>query len=185
MEQIEIREPEIWDDAPGFDGYYLVSSHGNIKSVDRIITDKNGNDKKIKGKIRCQFLHSEGYLNVMFCKNCHYQTFYSHRLVAKLFVPNPHNYEFVNHEDCDKTNNYYKNLKWVSFQENMDHASENGLIKPNGLKGVQTGSCKLTESQVIEIRKLPHINAKKVAIIYGVTEGALWGIWKNKTWKHL
>lgn len=186
MEIIEIREPEIWDDAPGFDGYYLVSSYGNIKSVDRIITDKRGVDKKIKGKIRSQFLKPEGYLNVLFCKNSNYEAFYSHRLVAKLFVPNPHNYEFVNHKDCDKKNNYYKNLEWIDFQGNMDHASENGLIKPNGLKGVQNGKAILTEAQVLEIRGLEHKDAKSVAEKYGLpTVGSVYGIWNNKIWKHL
>ena len=37
-----------------------------------------------------------------------------HRLVAKVFVPNPNNFEFVNHIDENKSNNIYTNLEWCT-----------------------------------------------------------------------
>jgi len=51
-----------------------------------------------------------------------------HRIVAKLFVPNPENKPQVNHNDLDKENNYYKNLKWSTGSENMRHAFDSGRM---------------------------------------------------------
>lgn len=55
-----------------------------------------------------------------------------HRLVAQAWLKNGNEkikkYE-VNHIDCNKLNNDYKNLEFVTHKENMHHARENGLIK--------------------------------------------------------
>lgn len=50
-----------------------------------------------------------------------------HRLLAEAFIPNPNNYETVNHKDGNKLNNNLDNLEWVTRQENLYHAMDNGL----------------------------------------------------------
>lgn len=46
-----------------------------------------------------------------------------HRLVAQAFCHNndPEKRIEVDHRDRDRTNNYYKNLKWVSHKENLEN----------------------------------------------------------------
>jgi len=178
-------QTEIWDDVPGYDGCFLVSNYGNIKSCTRIVESKNGIIKIIKGIPRKLNIDRNGYIKVTLCLNSIYKTFYVHRLVADVFVENKNRLKFVNHIDCNKQNNYYKNLEWVTFQENMDHASENKLIKPNGCIGINNGRTKLTECQVLEIKKMPHVNAKLVAEKYNISEGPVYGIWSGKLWKHI
>lgn len=41
-----------------------------------------------------------------------------HRLVAETFIPNPHNYDSVDHKDRNKQNNHISNLEWCSLDDN-------------------------------------------------------------------
>lgn len=56
-----------------------------------------------------------------------------HRLVALAWVDNddPINNVWVNHEDGNKINNHFTNLKWGTVQYNIQHAHDNGLCAPH------------------------------------------------------
>lgn len=47
-----------------------------------------------------------------------------HRLVAKTFIHNPDNLQYVNHKDGDKTNNHVDNLEWCTQSENCLHGNQ-------------------------------------------------------------
>ena len=42
---------EEWRDIEGFEGYFQVSNMGRVRSLDRTITDSNGNKFRKNGKI--------------------------------------------------------------------------------------------------------------------------------------
>lgn len=115
---------EIWKEIDGFDGYYMVSNLGNVKSL-----------KYGKERILRQNIASNGYENVILCANNIRKGFTVHRLVAMAFIPNPDNYPDINHIDEDKTNNCANNLEWCDCKYNNNYGTGNkrrGLSNTNG-----------------------------------------------------
>lgn len=81
------------------------------------------------------------------------KSFTVHRLVALMFVSGySETNNVVDHIDCDKTNNFYKNLEWVTMRENNARARKNGLI--NNTRGTGIGTNILPEELVSLICKL-------------------------------
>lgn len=68
---------------------------------------------------------NNGYLQVSLGKSSSNKNI--HRLVAMHYLPNPYQYDYVNHKDGDKTNNHVDNLEWCSAAENSNHALRTGL----------------------------------------------------------
>ena len=94
-------------------------------------------------KILKSFRTGPGYSGTRFVVNGKRKHFYTHRLVAAHFIPNPYNYPQINHKDGHKINNYYNNLEWVTPKENASHASKMGLLK--GRKGQKCNLAKLKD----------------------------------------
>ena len=94
----------------------------------KIINDRYSVDEygsvfdKYKNKYIKHFNNGFGYEYVMLSLNGKYKQYKVHRLVAQAFIPNPENKPFVNHIDCDRSNNYYKNLEWCTQKENINYA---------------------------------------------------------------
>lgn len=73
---------------------------------------------------------TKDYNHITLTKEDRLQWVFPHRLVAEMFVVNTKGEDItvleVNHKDLDKKNNFYKNLEWVTSQENILHAIANG-----------------------------------------------------------
>ena len=104
---------EIWKDVPDYEGLYEVSDLGRIRNK--------------KGLIKKQFLSDKGYLKVELYKNGKSKKLRVHRLVAQAFIENQFNKNEVNHKNGIKIDNFVDNLEWMTTQENLQHAFENGL----------------------------------------------------------
>lgn len=50
-----------------------------------------------------------------------------HEVLADQFIPNPNNFNSIDHVDCDKLNNSLSNLEWCDIEENKRRAYNNGL----------------------------------------------------------
>lgn len=55
---------EIWKDIEGYEGLYQASNTGFIRSLDRIVIDKNGRSVPYKGKVLSGTDNGRGYLKV-------------------------------------------------------------------------------------------------------------------------
>lgn len=120
----------MWKDIKGFEGYYQVSDDGQVRSVDRLIYQKNGHPLSYKGHIMKQTLARNGYYVVNLRNGTKAHATHVHRLVAEAFIPNPSMFQTVNHIDGNKLNNTISNLEWVSYQGNNVHALKHNLRKP-------------------------------------------------------
>lgn len=151
------------------------------------------------GRIISFFYHKEGKL-LDYKNNNGYKTFLItdnqgkkirrtvHRLVAEYFLDKPReDRNQVIHLDNNRSNNYYKNLKWVNEKEKRAHQDKmNPGWSLKGNLGKRKYS-KLTESQVKLIkRKINDPNRKTrmkiIARRYGISEMQLYRIKSGENW---
>ena len=75
----------------------------------------------------------------------------AHRIVAMAFIPNPKKLATVNHKNGVKDNNNITNLEWMSQQDNVKHAWENGFN--DGFYGERNRFAKLKQKDVSYLRE--------------------------------
>lgn len=107
-----------------------------------------------------------------------------HRILAKLFIPNPNNLPQVNHKDGNKTNCTVENLEWTTNQLNIQHAYDNNLIpkleeRYNNVNPVEKihWVCQLLEEGLY--------GNKEIEAITGITYKTVGQIKYRKQWKDI
>ena len=100
---------EMWKPVVSYEGLYEVSNIGRIRNI--------------RGKLVKQSMTVSGYKRVTLRKNNIAKTKLAHRLVAEAFIPNPDNYNIVNHKDENKFNNNVENLEWCTQSYNSSYSS--------------------------------------------------------------
>lgn len=121
---LEDLEGEVWKDTKY--PYYQISNYGRLKRLAHLLIPrthrKHSHSHWVKDKI-CKASISRNYYNYRVCVNGVLISVKIHRLVAKAFIPNPHNYEFVNHRNENKLDNRSVNLEWCTAKYNSNYAS--------------------------------------------------------------
>jgi hypothetical protein len=167
----------IWKCISGYDGMYLISNTGVVKSVCR-----NGT---LGGELKSR-LSKEGYVRYTLSINNVCKSFLAHRLVAIAFIENPENKPQVNHKDGNKANNHESNLEWTTRVENAFHARN--IINTYRL-GSDNPHARLTEDTVrsikIEYQGNPKIIKSRLAKKYNIDKGNLHRILNGKSWVHI
>lgn len=95
---------------------YWVSENGDVMNI------KTGHILKDKPD-------RSGYRTLTLWYNKNKHTFSIHRLVAMAFIPNPNNLPFVLHNDNNKLNCHYSNLRWGTASENVQQAHDDGIAR--------------------------------------------------------
>ena len=144
-----MQTSEEWRPVVGRELEYEVSSLGRVRSFDRTVLKTNGVTYHVKPKILNPASDRAGYRSVNLSKNDRSFSCKVHRLVALAFLEKTASE--VNHKNGDKSDNRASNLEWVTPKQNVAHAWATGLAKPR--KGARAGNVKLTETQVLEIRR--------------------------------
>ena len=158
----------MYKEIRGFEGKYSVDENGNVFS-------------HISGRKLKPFLTGGGYSYV----NLAGKNRKVHRLVTEAFLPNFLEKPQVNHLDGDKQNNHISNLEMATSSENMLHAVKTGLQV--SLKGENNGNAKLTNEDVIIIKRLLREGRTNSSIAkkFGVSQKAISLIKLGKRWKQI
>lgn len=171
---------EIWKDIEGFNGAYMISNFGNIKSL-------------LSNKIIRQQKINSGYLIAHLRFNGNRKAITTHRLVAKAFIQNLENKPQVNHLDGNKENNHINNLEWCTQSENIKHAYDSGIIERtddwnNKIAESQIGEKNnvsvLTMAKVIQIKKYINngLSNAEIAEKYNCGSSTIWNIKVGNSW---
>lgn len=170
----------------------MITKAKKYLSILKIINVTIEGDVYFKGKALIGYDNGKGYKAVSINRN----NYYIHRLVAFAYIHNPEGKDYVNHIDCDKSNNRASNLEWCTNKENVAHALANNRyyasehqkrITSMCNRGVKNKNSKLTESQVLEIRKLKNtgISNKSIGNEYGVCHTTIGDIFRGRSWTHI
>lgn len=171
-------EGELWKNVLGYEGCYVVSNLGRIRSVMR-----NGNNKCVIMKPQ---LNQFGYLFIHARKNGISKSPVIHRIVAKAFIPNPESKPEVNHKKGIKTDNRVSELEWATKSENAIHSyyvlgNSKHLIEEGRKASVL--NTRLSDSDLKEVLKLrcDGFSAIEIAKIYNLNRNTVTkAIIKNK-----
>ena len=113
---------------PNFEGVYVINEIGEVHSLPRVVKGKDGVMYPFKGKkIASSVNKQNGYIQIDLWKNTKSHKYYIHRLLAKIFIPNPSNKPEVNHINSNRLDNSLNNLEWVTSKENSIHAYNSGF----------------------------------------------------------
>lgn len=168
--------PEVeWRDVPGYEGYYQVSNTGLIRS----------RNKKPCFEV-LKSLSGGRYLRIFLCKEGKTSQRSIHSLVMLAFVgERPVGME-INHKNGVRHDNRLGNLEYCTRQENMLH-THRVLGSPNRARGERIQQSKLTEGNVIEIRKLytRGMTSNVLAEMFKVCVSNIRCIIRRDTWGHV
>lgn len=127
---------EVWRESVNYPGFYMVSNKGRVKVDPDIYSKSPATNNYTPGYILKKMSSGNGRGYKKFSASpLARKTFPGspvspliHREVALAFIPNPEDKLEVNHKNGVKHDNSLENLEWVTQQENLDHARDNGLI---------------------------------------------------------
>jgi len=171
---------EIWKAIPDFPGYE-VSDQGGVRSYR--LTGKRTHKLANHPKILRPLWSQDGYKRAALSKDGKLHYFSVHRLVLEAFVgPCPPGMQAC-HNDGKPINCYVNNLRWDTIKNNHNDKHKHGTV----IYGERNGRVKLTENQIIEIRKLATQGYSTIELgeMFSVTHQNINRIIKYLTWKHI
>lgn len=122
---------ETWKDVVGYEGRYIVSSFGMVKSLPKKHVTPQNVVFFTKERLLHPYQMPNGYLVVNLYNDGKKTQAYVHRIVANAFL-GVNNEMTVNHKDENKTNNNIENLEYLTRADNIRYSSE--ITKKTGRK---------------------------------------------------
>lgn len=166
---------EEWRDIPGYEGFYQVSSEGNVMSMQRLTQDAIDRGVRRAKKSLKFGMNMQGRRQVALCREGQTRRYQVHTMVLLAFVgPRPEGME-GRHMDGNHLNNRADNLEWGTHRENMlDKRRHGTACTPK----------KLTYHDVVAIRADTDSH-RKIAVKYGVSQVTIHMVKTGKTWANM
>lgn len=173
------ERPEEWKDVPGYEGIYLVSNKGRVKSQDR--RGRFGVFRK--GKVLSQSGRKGPYPTVNLSKNGSVKPSTVHSLVMAAFSGTPPQGMEVRHLNGDPEDNRLENLEHGTRYQNVQDQRGHGTF----LQGEGRWNAKLNKEKVEEIHRLRKEGAlhKEIAAIFGVSRQTIGEVLRGNRWAHV
>lgn len=175
---------EEWAPVAGFEGFYEISDHGRVKSLLRWVGAAGGKQRMIHERVLHPGLASRGYRYSSLRRDGVSHRFGVHRLVLTAFAgPCPDGME-CRHLNGVRTDNRIENLRWGTKLENAKDRTLHGTENI----GEKHGHSKLTEPEVIEMRKcyaVGGLSHRDIATMFGISKSQTGHILRGKYWKHI
>jgi hypothetical protein len=151
---------------------YAITNYGRIISYTKEIEDGTF----LKGST------VSGYPSISFRIRGASQTYLIHRLVAEYFLRKPdRSHKYVIHLNHKKDDNFFQNLKWVTYEKQIVHRQANNRAN-------RIGNFKLTAERVAIIKKRlanGKNRLKTLAKQFGVTDMQIHRIKTGENWGHV
>jgi hypothetical protein len=149
-----MREVIEWRAVGGWEGFYEVSSSGQVRSLPRMVASSSGRLRRCPARILKPWLNGNGYPCVTLCRSGFELPRRIHRLVAHAFIHRESADLQVNHKDGNRQNCTVPNLEWVTARGNLLHAYHQlGSIRVPDNTGDRGPKAKLTNAQAREIAR--------------------------------
>lgn len=118
-----------WKDINGYEGAYSISNYGRVRiNWWKHYSYFRGGTAIINKPKICKGTFFKGYRITSLCKDGKETKRLNHTLVAEHFIPNPNNYDTVDHISMVKTDNRVDNLRWTTRSQNTVWAQDTGVL---------------------------------------------------------
>lgn len=178
---------EVWKPVPGWAGFYEVSDHGRVRSVDREIVALNPHGqlgaRRFKGKVLAAPPTGTGYPMVVLTRPGAREYRAVHTLVMRAFVGQPPTGLEVCHNDGVKTHCRLTNLRYDTRKANAADTTAHG--QRVSARGEEAGSAKLTEAAVQFIRANPHLGFRALGRQFNVAHSTVAAAARGESWAHI
>jgi hypothetical protein len=148
--------------------------------------DENSNVRSKSHKVILKNKKNGGYKSVGLSQKGSYKWHNCHRLCAMAWVGIPDAYESMDvaHNDGDRTNNHYSNLRWATRRENSHDRYLHGTAR-GAHSGELHHSSKLTVDAVIELRNRVRCGDRFMDVVndMGIKKLTGYDACTGKTWR--
>ena len=168
---------EVWKPVVGYEGFYLVSNQGRVKSLSRLVSHWRGGTRPF-GRILKPGKLSNGRWGVRLSRNGVIKGYLVAHLVAAAFL-GPSNGLHVLHRNDVTTDDRVENLRYGTHAQNMQDKVLNGLSN----RGAKHHKAKLTEDQARAIKTRSQTeDTRMLAKEFGVSSNTIQAIKHGYNW---